>query len=303
MMGVSGRTAAIVVAYRGGARLLDCIDRLLTLSPAELDILVVVNGPADRAVVELEMHAGREPRLAVRRLGSNRGFAGGVNDALRVCGGRGYWAYALVNQDCMVEAGWLEPMLELLAGETDVGLVGAHILDPDGTTTQHAGGRVLANGLTQHVGRGSRLRPADRREVEYVTAALCAFRAEVWERFGPFDEGFNPVYFEEVDLCMRLRAGGLRIVCLADSRARHFEASSSEGAGSGLFLSHYHRSRMRFVARHLLRPGHLASTLRAELAWVATLRRACELRPLVRAYLGLPRQLLSVRRGWRRAVR
>ena len=299
------KTAAVVVAYRGGTKLQACVERLLALSPDGLDVFVVINQPADEGARRVRALAEGQPRLRVRELECNRGFAGAVNAAVDwvVATGQGlgrcYWAYALVNQDCMVEPGWAGPMLELLATEPGVGLAGAHILEPDGRTVQHAGGRVLDNGLTEHIGRGPPDRPGDRpgpRDAEYVTGALCAVRAEVWTRFGPLDAGFEPVYFEEVDFCMRLRSAGVRIVYVPESRARHSEASSSAGPGSELFLERYHRSRMRFVARHLLGADLLLGTLAAELVWLLRLRTLREIRPVLKAYLGLPRQLLSVRR-------
>jgi GT2 family glycosyltransferase len=104
----------IVVNYDGGALTLDCLRRLLTTDwPAEqLDIVLVDNasrdGVADRVEREL---AG----VRVIRSTENRGFAGGCNLGMRELGGVD--AVALVNNDVLVESGWLRPLVEELTAE------------------------------------------------------------------------------------------------------------------------------------------------------------------------------------------
>jgi GT2 family glycosyltransferase len=286
------RVAVVVVAYQAGDFLAPCLDALLASSYPDFEVTVVDNGGGDDAVAKAVGRYG--PRLRTVGLDRNHGFAGGVNAAIASLPSAE--VYALVNQDCRVEAGWLEPLVAALA-DRRVGIAGARLYEIDGLTLQHAGGVVHANGLTSHLGRGSR---GDRdfmspRDVDYVTGAVCAFRSDVWRAHGPFDEGYHPAYFEEVDFCMKLAAVGLSARYVPDSRAVHVEAGSS-GRGSGLFLRHYHRSRMRFAARHLLRGSRWTKAVAAELAWLGGRRRWAELEPVLMAYGSLPGQLWQVHR-------
>jgi len=238
----------------------------------------------------------------VLRMTRNLGFAGGVNAGLEYLGGElsrdpGH-VVVLVNQDCMVGAGAIAALVSRLTSNARIGVVGARILAPDGRTLQHAGGWIYDNGLTEHVGRGM---PDcalfwSPRDVEYVTGALCAFRASTWYALGRFDERYHPAYFEEVDFCLRAWHAGLRVVYEPASVAIHAEASSSGGALSPLFLRRYHRNRMRFLARHRLRRGSLLRTMAAEIRWLAGRRRMSEVWPAVRAYASLPFDLALVRR-------
>jgi GT2 family glycosyltransferase len=293
------RVMAIVVAFEGGELVERCVDALLASTYHRLDVLVVDNGSSDDAADRIA--ARGDDRVRVLRLPVNRGFAGGVNAGISHC--EHFHApirpaiYALVNQDCLPAPGWLGPLVAALLADRRVAVAGCRLLEPDGVTLQHAGGIVHGNAMTDHVGRGSR-DPAAFREpgdVDYVTGALCAFRAEAWRGLGPLDEGYHPVYFEEVDFCRRARARGLRVVYVPDSEATHLEAASS-GRGSYRHLRYYHRSRMRFLARHLLRRGNVARVLRAELGWLARQRGGDQLRPVLRAYAGLPSEIAAARR-------
>jgi GT2 family glycosyltransferase len=189
-----------------------------------------------------------------------------------------------------------------LVAELDVSVVGARLYAEDGRTLQHAGSRVAANGLTQHIGRGEVSSGNYRacRDVDYVTGALFAFTGETWSRHGPFDEKFFPAYFEEVDFCRRCQAAGGRVVYVPECEAVHLEGSVL-AAGSRAFLSAYHAGRVRFAAQHLLVRGKTMRALRAEAAWLSSLRRASEIAPVLAAYRRLPR-LLYERRCARRGL-
>ena len=302
----STRVTAIVVSYNGGELLFECIAALLKTTYHQVDVLVVDNASADRACDDIAMKFGE--RISTLRLATNRGFAGGVNAAIRFLdeneAHRAPDIYALVNQDCIVEPGWLGPMVVQLTAADDIAAVGARIYDPDGVTLQHAGGLIRENGMTDHIGRGSTDPVAYRRvkSVDYVTGALFAFTRYYWEKLGPFDESFYPAYYEEVDYCWRARSLGLRSVYVPESVARHHEATST-GNGSDAYLRHYHRNRMRFLARHHLRRGRILKTLAAEADWLFKQRDSRHLRRVLGAYANLPAELVAARRSKRSEIK
>jgi GT2 family glycosyltransferase len=284
------RATAIVVAHEGGDDLVRCVRALLLSRYAPLAVLVADNASTDGACERVE--ALGDPRVRVLRLGRNRGFAAAVNAAVAslergAVGGDD--VHVLVNQDCTVEAEAVGALVARLASDARIAIAGARILDLDGVTVQHAGGVIRPNGLTEHVGRGIADPAAFGKaaDVEYVTGALCAVRAWAWTALGPLDERYRPVYFEEVDFCVRAREAGMRVVYEPAAVAVHAEASSSGGAGTPLYLRRYHRNRLRFLARHRLRRGSAWRTLAAEARWLAGQRRLSDVAPAVRAYLGL----------------
>lgn len=288
------RVAAIVVAYNGGEALTRCVAALRASVYRGLDVVVVDNASSDDSIAPLD---GRGADIV--RLAENRGFAGGVNAGIEyhVVHRGGADIYALVNQDCLVAPGWLGSLVVTLMGEPGVAVVGARLYAEDGLTLQHAGARVAANGLTEHIGRGE-LDTASyvvRADVDYVTGALCAFTLETWRRHGPFDERFFPAYFEEVDFCARCRRAGRRIVYVPESEGVHLEGHVL-GVGSRAFLKAYHAGRVRFAVEHLLVRGRLLRALRAEAGWLLSLRRWHEIVPVLVAYTALPKLLYERRR-------
>ena len=290
----SPRVAAVVVAYNGGEALARCVAALRATRYRRLEVLVVDNASSDGSAERLESQ-----EVALLRLPANRGFAGGVNAGIRHhATDRGAAdIYALINQDCLVAPGWLGPLVITLMAKPEVAVVGARLYAEDGRTLQHAGARVAANGLTQHLGRGATGPSAYGAcaDVDYVTGALCAFTHETWRRHGPFDERFFPAYYEEVDFCLRCRRAGRRVVYVPESEAIHLEGSVL-GVGTSAFLSAYHAGRMRFAVQHLLVRGRALAALRAELAWLRSLRRPREILPAVAAYASLPRLFYERRR-------
>ena len=281
--------AVVVVAHDGGSGLASCIAALRATVYRDYELVVVDNASSDASIASSGAWASE-----VLALETNRGFAGGVNAGIAFHDQRFGSAdvYALVNQDCVVAPGWLDPLVARLGGDRRVAVVGARLYDADGRTLQHAGATIAANGLTQHIGRGCADPTVYReaRDVDYVTGALCAFTAEAWRAFGPLDEEYYPAYFEEVDFCARCRRGGYRIVYEPSCEGLHAEASVL-GAGSDAYLRAYHAGRMRFAAAHLLVRGRCLSALAAEAAWLLSLRHLDEIRPALAAYRALPRLL------------
>jgi GT2 family glycosyltransferase len=292
------RVTAVVVAYESGPELLDCVRALLESRYRSLDVLVVDNGSRDPEPAR--SCAASSKRVELIRSDRNLGFAGAVNLAMKcsLLRARISPIHALVNPDCSPAREWLGPLVAALAARDGVAIVGCRLYEADGRTLQHAGATIANNGLTEHLGRGCIDDRAhrERRDVDYVTGALCAFRTDTWSRIGPLHEGYFPAYFEEVEFCVRARERGLRVVYVPESEAVHTECSTL-GRGSARQLEIYHRNRLRFLLRNVGSPRRRLQALRDEIVWFAHLPGGEQAGAALRAYRGAARDFLGSRRA------
>ncbi|GEB03998.1 hypothetical protein GRO01_15740 [Gluconobacter roseus NBRC 3990] len=138
-----------------------------------------------------------------------------------------------MNNDVFIEdPKWLHRMVGEAQAFKDVGAVGAKLLYPN-DTIQHAGVVVGPAGVAAHVHRGDPLseygyigRTMLSHEVTAVTAALMLVKRSVFEEVGGFDEEALKVAFNDVDLCLKIRRAGYRIIFSAETIAYHHESLS-----------------------------------------------------------------------------
>ena len=142
----------------------------------------------------------------------------------------GEYLLFLNNDTEVVTEDWIEAMLEQ-AQRPSIGAVGAKLLYPD-NTVQHAGVIVGLGGVAGHshkyFGRdepGYFYTLQTVNNFSAVTAACCMIRRDVFEEVGGFDEGLA-IAFNDVDLCLRIRAAGYRIVYLPHVVLYHHESKS-----------------------------------------------------------------------------
>jgi GT2 family glycosyltransferase len=138
----------------------------------------------------------------------------------------------LNNDTEIIAPDWLEHLV-YYADQPDVGAVGALLIYEDGTV-QHAGVALGMRGTADHVMRGF---PVDvdgyagslacAREVSAVTAACMIMRKSLFHEIGGFDEHFFTAY-QDVDLCLRLRERGLRLICTPQAQLVHHESVSRQ---------------------------------------------------------------------------
>ena len=159
------------------------------------------------------------------------------NQAVRAHGADAEFVLFLNNDVEATEAGWLDRMRRL-AARPDVGCVGALLLYAD-RRVQHAGVILGFNGSADHAHKfsdaymdggtkrslGYNCSLTSVRDYSAVTAACMMMRRAVFEAAGGFDETFA-VGFNDTDLCLRLRAQGLKVLYDGGSVLFHYESAT-----------------------------------------------------------------------------
>ena len=193
-----------------------------------LELIVVDNGSTDPAALALLAELDADPRAQVLPFPGAFNFSAMNNAAARRAKGV---VLLLLNNDVeLTDPGWLRAMVAH-AVRPDVGAVGARLLYRDGSL-QHGGMALGPAGRATHLLRGApRDAPgyggqlAATRDLSAVTAACLAVRADVWAQVGGMDERL-PVAWNDVDLCQRVRAAGLRVIWTPHAVLLHLEGET-----------------------------------------------------------------------------
>lgn len=163
--------------------------------------------------------------IRVLRNAHNLGFIGNVNAGAAAATGD----YLLIlNNDTMMRPGALDALLDTFDQHANVGLVGAKLLNADGSV-QEAGGIVWRDGSAWNWGRGqNREDPRFNfvRDADYCSGAALAIRRELFAALGGFDSYYAPAYYEDTDLAFRIRQRGLRVLYQPAAEIFHLEGVS-----------------------------------------------------------------------------
>jgi GT2 family glycosyltransferase len=221
--------ASILIPTRNGRKLVrQCIEsiRAKTTYPA-YEIVLVDNGSDDKSAVEYF----RQLRGAgvIRLLEDPRPFNFSRLNNEAAAEARGEFLVFLNNDIEVITPEWLSEMVSH-AQRGEIGAVGAKLWYPN-DTIQHAG-LVLVAGLAGHAHLGKKRgdhgyfsRANLIQSLSAVTAACLCIRRSVFDEVGRFDETLA-VAFNDVDLCLRIRAAGYRNLYTPYAELYHHESAT-----------------------------------------------------------------------------
>jgi N-acetylglucosaminyl-diphospho-decaprenol L-rhamnosyltransferase len=261
--------SVVIVNYNAGAALAATLASLPSgLADLEWDCVVVDNASQDGSERVAEA-AGRRVRLL--RQASNSGFAAGVNAGIAATEAP---LVLILNPDCALDAGAVEVLRQELLRSPRCGVVGPRILDPDGALQDSARGDPnLLTGIFGRTGALSRLLPRlsivrknlvaqdaldsgqSSTIVDWVSGACMLARREALRQIRGFDEGYF-LYWEDADLCRRLRTAGWETRYVPAAVVRHQVGQSSRTV-RGLANRAFHDSAYRYYVTHVVpQPWH-----------------------------------------------
>ena len=215
-------------------------------------VVVVDNGSAADDLERLRRGVALLPYpAALVETGQNLGFGGGCNVGVRYAFRHGAEYVWLLNNDTTPHPNGLQAMLRRMEGDLELGAVGSVIYDlerPEQMQTW-GGGRVWRwVGVARHCRRA-----VATEKLEYLTAASLLLRREALEEVGLFDTERYFMYWEDVDLCFRLRAQGWKLAVAPDALIWH-QRSSSLGHANPLKDYYVTQSVGQFVRRYARYP-------------------------------------------------
>lgn len=246
-------TVSVIVPSTGNLELLrPCLEGVMDrTSYRELEILVVVTTATRESPERRDYFDAVSNRLNVRVLTQDhRPFSHSRVNNWGVEQARGELVCFLNDDTEAIGRDWLSTMVGYALHDR-VAAVGALLYYPN-DTIQHAGSVLVAERIVAHSYRGERRgtsgyheRALVGQDVSCVTAACILVRREAFVDVGGFNEAI-PFTFNDVDLCMRLREAGWRIVWTPHAEAYHRE-SVSGGRHQGSQRADEHRSSLDFI--------------------------------------------------------
>lgn len=239
----------IIVNYNSRLYLKNCLQSIMKNPPeAPYEIIVVDNASSDGSQ---EMIHKEFPAVTLIENKSNEGFARASNKGAVLAQGK----YLLfLNPDTVVHSGCLTTALLFLKRNNDAGIVGVRTLNQRGKLQPTAFGfpgiiqmTAFLLGLNR-LFKISRLKNYSRvMNPYYVQGSFILIRRDLFEEVEGFDERFF-LFFEDTDLCQRVKDEGFKIYYLPEAVIQHFGGSNLRLSGQK--LEEFIKSLCLFYQKH-----------------------------------------------------
>lgn len=265
----------VVVTWNSAHTLERCLNALQKASSSFSQLILVDNGSTDSTLEIL-----RRPRQGAARETlnpTNRGFAAACNQGAR----EGKSPRILfLNPDCEINDSTLFALTRAFESDPGVVAAGAKLVSPEGVPQRGFAVRSFPRWIDLMceallINQVFPRNPWNRRyrllnfsyeessEVDQPAGACLMVRRSAFERVGGFDEGLTPAWFEDVDLCKRLKDAGGRIVYCAEAQATHMGGSSTQSLEAGESSEWFFLNMVRYCRKHIgpFRTGFLRGAL------------------------------------------
>ena len=296
-----------MVVYMTGVVLRDSITLVLT-DPSVDEFVIVDNGSPPKVAAKLQALGRKNPRVRLVQGHGNIGFAKGANLGAQVARGRDL---VFLNPDALLKPGCIASLLEAARGHASPCVVGACVLNPDGS--EQRGGRrgevtpvttlmtlshlaLNVRGLRRfEIHREDEPQPVAAVPVQTISGACFYTSRRDFEALNGFDDGFF-LHVEDIDFCWRARQLGGTV--LFEPRAQVTHLGSTSQTHPMVVEFHKGRGLVRYFVKRADNPW------RHMLAWGLSplIMLAAVSRPLLRKLSRRPSGLQAMSRSRREAA-
>lgn len=230
------KLSIIIVSWNVGEDLLRCLESIKENRPCErFETIVIDNGSTDGTVEAVRKSFSE---VVIIANDENRGFAAANNQGIVQSKGE---YVLLLNPDTIVHSGALDTLIGFMDSHPDIGVCGPKLLNEDGSTQRSVRRLPTFRAvLYRHTifkliglfrGQYNKWMMKDftydcQKEVFQLMGAALLIRRSVIDQVGLMDENFF-MYYEEVDLCYRIKKAGWRIVFMPEAVITHLAGRSA----------------------------------------------------------------------------
>ncbi|HRZ94969.1 MAG TPA: glycosyltransferase family 2 protein [Candidatus Moranbacteria bacterium] len=188
--------------------------------------IIIVNNDRKENLEEIEAEF---PKIKLIECEKNIGFGAANNLAAKKALGRYLF---FLNPDCEIINCDIKKIIFEMEKDAKIGIIGGQLLKKNGETQQWSAGieTSLLNLIKNNLGfsRSRKIWKSEKKiTTDWVSGTAMIIEKNLFQKIGGFDEKFF-MYFEDMDLCGRIRKIGRKIVYFPQLKARHLEGGSYE---------------------------------------------------------------------------
>lgn len=224
-----------------------CVRSIWAADYPHCRVVIVDNGSTDDSAARFRAEL---PDADLLVNAENLGFAGGCNVGIQHAAAHGAELIFLLNNDTTIAPGLLTELVAVAAQDARIGMVGPSIYYMAAPDAVWFRGRNFRGSLYAWQRDLALAEPLPRvADVDIISGCGMLIKRAVWEEIGWFDPRFF-MYWEDVDLCLRARRAGWRVVCAPRARMWHAVSVSTGGAFNPANQYMFVKSSLRFFRKH-----------------------------------------------------
>jgi GT2 family glycosyltransferase len=242
--------AIVIINWNNFSDIKECLESLDRITYSNYEVIVVDNASRDDSVEKLRREF---PQHTVIRNLVNKGFAGGCNVGIRYALDRGIDYILLLNDDTVVEKGFLEPAVEAMINNEKLGIVCGKIYYHSTPRVIWSAGGVMKSWITGtpfsivghneiDVGQFD-----EKRSIDWCVGALMLIPRSVFEKVGLLPDCYF-LCMEEGDFAVQVRRAGFELSYVPDSIIWHKVGVSGNISIRSIYNNY--RNRLLFMERN-----------------------------------------------------
>lgn len=227
--------SVLVTAYNGWSYTYACLKSLLeNENKCSYEVILGDDCSTDETLYAEEYVEG----IQIIHHPDNMQYLRNVNEIAKLAHGK--YILLLANDVILNQKGYIDRMLRKMELDENIGILGGKLWVPLKNT--YVVGRNFV-----HVDSLAPVKEDIEQNVEEIMPAAIMIKKEVWNRIGGYDEVFLPVYWEDLDLMVKVIREGYKIRYSPEFEATHFHGSSYEANSLG--KESYKKNKIIFMER------------------------------------------------------
>lgn len=241
----------IIVNYNGADDTIDCLKSLRNITYNRFKIIVVDNKSTDDSIIKLMNFSEVEFKLILAK--ENKGFSAGNNIGIEYAKKNNADFYLLLNNDTVVEPGFLEPLIRQFLENNNVSAtIGKILYESDRKKIWYAGGNInlfTTRVVHNHFDEIDNIIDNSIQKVSFATGCCLCLSRDIVNDIGYLDEEFF-LYEEDVDYCFKILKRKYNIYYVPESVIYH-KVSSSTSKARGLSQYYIVRNKLLNIRKHV----------------------------------------------------